>query len=160
MPKAKVKRATKSSDSEPTINVNLKSIKPPKFTTTMECKTSDTVYSIKEKLTKIDEVKDSHLELSSFRLLVKGRVATDSKLISEIVPEGETSVNLTVMIKKKEEGEQDTPKPSSNSPDPDVPFELEKHDDTWNDIKNILTNRLGQSDGDRIYEKMRLKYYS
>lgn len=154
MPKAKVKKNRPSGSNASTINVTLKSIKAPKFTTTLECKSSDTIHSVKEKLGQTEHAKGC--APSSFRFLIKGKVASDTKLLSDLSEDG-SDLTFTVMIKKQDESATPEPEPE---PEPQVPVDLKKDDPAWTDIKEILVKRLGESDGTRIYSSMHSKYYN
>lgn len=150
MPKAKVKKNRSTGSSVSNIKVTLKSIKTPKFTTTLECKSSDTIHSVKEKLGETEHVKG--YAPSSFRFLIKGKVVSDTKLLNELSEDG-SDLNFTVMVKKQD----DT---STPEPEPQAVVDLKKDDPAWSDIKQVLIKRLGEADGARIYTSMHSKYYN
>lgn len=145
MPQPKRKIARTAGDSS-TITVNLKSIKPPKFNLSKVVSASDTVYALKKELLSDSStgLTDAH-SVDDIRLLIKGKVITNSKVLNDLVTDG--SINFTVMVA--------APKPKEDAePEPELPSATVS-EKSWAEIGEILTRDLGPVEGQNALQKFK-----
>lgn len=108
------------------VTVTLKSIKPPKFSVSLDFPDSDTIYKVK---TTLIEKESLAVEAADIKFLVKGKVVQDATVLSEL-----DNLSFMCMIAKTK----------TESPVPETPKESEKHKidyvspEAWEKILEIL----------------------
>ena len=124
------KKWLKSANSQKSLKLTLKNIRPPKFTLDHEFDPNDTVYQVKEYL--ISEGKAQ--EANQLKLLLKGKVLHDSELLSGL--NTDTAI-ITVMISRVNKPDISTQEPSIQT---QYPMTL-----PWKAIESALSSELKDS---------------
>lgn len=125
-------RIAKHNTPRTTVQLTLKSVRPPKFNLTEQFGGNDTVFSIKQRI--VQEGHCHHVE--SVKLLLKGKVLHDNNILADL---GVANAAVTVMIAKEEVGshtnaESEAPEKSiQGEQTPTVP---------WDDIYTLLRQKL------------------
>lgn len=92
------------------LKINLKSVRPPKFSLECQFARNDTVSQVKERLVKDGKAQGTE----QLKLLLKGKVLHDSELLSAVVDD---TADVNVMISKASSPAAMTP-PLKSIPDP------------------------------------------
>ncbi|KAK6458799.1 uncharacterized protein RJT20DRAFT_123890 [Scheffersomyces xylosifermentans] len=145
-------------DTERTVTLKFKSIKPPfKFTTDLvNIPISSTVYKIKSDLIEaVPTLKDAGVTPANLKLLLKSKVVQDTSTISSL-PNLESEVSFNCMVLAPAPGAE-THKETNNStvesdPIPIIPIEIKQS--TWNKIHEILKEDLGEKQAKEAFTKL------
>ncbi|ANB12682.1 Mdy2p [Sugiyamaella lignohabitans] len=163
MPQAK-KKTLQSDDSktESSVSVTLKSIRNPKFVISFDdVPANDTVLSIKERLVGDPDgpLAEGGYATSNVRLLIKGKVISDSKTVGEVstATEGsdELSVSFVAMISQPDKEAISNKKEvgSEEEPEPVLPTVLSEA--AWNDIHTTLQKHLSHDEARVALQKFK-----
>ncbi|KAG4304240.1 hypothetical protein PORY_002421 [Pneumocystis oryctolagi] len=96
LPEWKGMKKTENNDSEETVNITIKTLRGPKKTVNIKAQRSDTILCIKKNVSKA-----LNIDLSQVRLLNKGKVLVDTKLVSDVLELGQTKIVLQTIIMEK-----------------------------------------------------------
>lgn len=147
-----------------TIKVTVKSIKAPKFVVSFEkVATSDSILDLKQQ---IFETQGRELfgganadPAASIRLLIKGKVISDSKVLSDLAPVGVEELSFVAMVSVV----LAKPSPSAGSNDEDPVVEVPEVASKpvvidaalWSDIGKLLIIKLGSGAGSSALNKLK-----
>lgn len=152
MPTAKRPRSSLESTSTTSTKqatVSVKSLRPPKFNVTVSASYADTVFTLKEKIA--SEAKIS----GSVKLLLKGKVISDTKAVEEIVDEqGKASLMAMVTAAEETPAEQIA---SAPLPEP-AAIDLEINADVWGAIESTLVGKFGDAKAKLVMERLQKGY--
>lgn len=119
------------------VELNLKSVRPPKFNITDKFSGNATVFTVKQRI--VQEGHCRHVE--SIKLLLKGKVLQDNTILSDL---GITSAAVTVMIAKEAAetsanttADASTATPTSQPTPASVP---------WEDIQTLLKQKISNGE--------------
>lgn len=153
MPVAKLKKSKVTADSKITATISLKSIRTPKFSTSVNnIPLTSTILSVKEALLSDKSLGlPAELTPASLKFLVKGKVVTDSKLVESVVSDdenGHKSASFTVMISTPspvaEAEAEPEPEPSPES----VPSYLQPA--VWEPLVQELAKSISDSEAKEL----------
>lgn len=142
-------KTSANSDSASTIQVSLKSIKPPfKFSTQLQLPASHTVYKVKSDLIgTLLSLKDTGVKAADVKLLVKGKVMQDTSSLSTIV-NGEQELSFMCMVSQPSVAEPDVAADPSDDKIEEVTPVAASNDrvvispDAWFKIRKVLVEDL------------------
>jgi hypothetical protein len=129
------------------VKVALKSIRNPKFSVALEdIQTSDSILMVKERLLGDPDgpLADMNYQVSNIKFLVSGKVISDSRSLEDVAGE-EPLVSFTVLLTQPSDEPEIAP-PSNN---------LEINENLWADIKGVIVKRLGESQGEKVYTRLK-----
>lgn len=92
-----LQNSIESSNFSKLIKVGVKSIKPPRFNTEIECPIKNTIHEVKQQL--IESKSLAGLQPTEIKLLLKGKVISDSTLLGSLITD-ELDIKFTAMINK------------------------------------------------------------
>lgn len=149
MPVAKLKKSKVTADSKITATISLKSIRAPKFSTSVNnIPLTSTILSVKEALLSDKSLGlPAELTPASLKFLVKGKVVTDSKLVESVVSDdenGHKSASFTVMISTPSPVAEAEPEPSPES----VPSYLQPA--VWEPLVQELAKSISDSEAKEL----------
>ncbi|KAJ9570943.1 uncharacterized protein HLK63_E01947 [Nakaseomyces glabratus] len=129
-------------DATASVELTLKSIRPPKFTFTDKFGSDATVFTVKQRV--VDEGHCRHIQ--SVKLLLKGKVLHDNMVLKDL---GVSNAAITVMIAKEEEIKSTPPTIEARTP-ASVP---------WSDIQALLNNKVANADEAKtMFEQLQKGY--
>jgi hypothetical protein len=129
------------------VKIALKSIRNPKFSVALEdIQTSDSILMVKERLLGDPDgpLADMNYHVSNIKFLVGGKVISDSRSLEDVAGE-EPLVSFTVLLTQPSDEPEIAP-PSNN---------LEINENLWADIKGVIVKRLGESQGEKVYTRLK-----
>ncbi|CCJ30497.1 unnamed protein product [Pneumocystis jirovecii] len=127
---------------EEQIDITIKTLRGPKKTTNIKARHSDTIYCIKKSVSNAFNV-----DLSQIRLLNKGKVLMDTKLVSDILESNQTKALLQLMIMEKKVPAEKTQisckitEPTTTTQNETVQL-LKLDTSFWEDLKAFLSTKL------------------
>ncbi|KAG5436991.1 hypothetical protein PCANB_001266 [Pneumocystis canis] len=151
-----------------TVNVTVKSLRGPKKVINIEMKLDDTILNVKQKVSE-----GYGVELSQIRLLNKGKILTNMKLISEILELDQTEISLQAMIMEKKISTQDAQLPSCevqaknevfeknsslNTQSDSIPQPIILDTAFWEDLKSFLSKKLDNNACITVYNTFKQAY--
>ncbi|KAG4302433.1 hypothetical protein PCK1_001269 [Pneumocystis canis] len=150
------------------VNVTVKSLRGPKKVINIEMKLDDTILNVKQKVSE-----GYGVELSQIRLLNKGKILTNMKLISEILELDHTEISLQAMIMEKKISTQDAQLPSCevqaknevfeknsslNTQSDSIPQPIILDTAFWEDLKSFLSKKLDNNACITVYNTFKQAY--
>ncbi|KAK9470225.1 uncharacterized protein V1510DRAFT_408596 [Dipodascopsis tothii] len=159
MPVIKKKKAAVKDDSHMTIG--FKSLRPPQFNEEItSLQPSDTVLAAKRML--IASLGLDY-DLTSIRLLLKGKVVPDSRLLKEVVgPSGKCQF-MVMMPSSRGSSQPATPSVSSHITSKDgysVPEKVILSDAVWSEISSVLEKHLEADEVKAALERLQRGFHS
>ncbi|CDK28978.1 unnamed protein product [Kuraishia capsulata CBS 1993] len=149
------------------INLTVKSIRPPRFTATVSASSKDLVYNVKKQLVQsVPELKDIHE--SQLKLMLKTKVLPDTTTLGSHVPDGEDALSLMVMVGKLEAGAENSSLVAAEAvtPNPEkaskalsaeaMDVDLKISETAWSKVYAILEGEISdKSRLDAYFEKIK-----
>ncbi|CAN3474826.1 hypothetical protein DICA0_B09472 [Diutina catenulata] len=141
------------SEAEKRVSVSFKSIKPPfKFSAELEVPVSLSVHRVKQLLiAAVPSLTEGKVEPHDLKVLIKSKVASDSSLLSAVVPEDATAVSATVMVSAPKPVE--TKAAAERFYDPEVSPVVT--DATWKTIAEALAKDIGADAAGQLVAKFK-----
>lgn len=139
-------------EAEKRVSVLFKSIKPPfKFSAELEVPVLLLVHRVKQLLiAAVPSLTEGKVEPHDLKVLIKSKVASDSSLLSAVVPEDATAVSATVMVSAPKPVET---KAAAESDDPEVSPVVT--DATWKTIAEALAKDIGADAAGQLVAKFK-----
>lgn len=139
-------------EAEKRVSVLFKSIKPPfKFAAELEVPVLLLVHRVKQLLiAAVPSLTEGKVEPHDLKVLIKSKVASDSSLLSAVVPEDATAVSATVMVSAPKPVET---KAAAESDDPEVSPVVT--DATWKTIAEALAKDIGADAAGQLVAKFK-----
>lgn len=138
-PTPKKKRSVPSKDSQDRqINITIKSIKAPKFTESLVLSGSSSVIDVKQQLSQ-------HAPAAAIKLLVKGKVIPDSRLLRDLTDSSELAFMAMVSA-------------TTAAPEPSTPETMTPTDTSaipWPQIEQVLNTHMGASEAQTVLAKFK-----
>ncbi|KTW30545.1 uncharacterized protein T551_01828 [Pneumocystis jirovecii RU7] len=140
------------------IDITIKTLRGPKKTTNIKARHSDTIYCIKKSVSNAFNV-----DLSQIRLLNKGKVLMDTKLVSDILESNQTKALLQLMIMEKKVPAEKTQisckitEPTTTTQNETVQL-LKLDTSFWEDLKAFLSTKLDSNTCHALYNIFKQAY--
>lgn len=140
-------------EAEKRVSVLFKSIKPPfKFAAELEVPVLLLVHRVKQLLiAAVPSLTEGKVEPHDLKVLIKSKVASDSSLLSAVVPEDATAVSATVMVSAPKPVE--TKAAAERFYDPEVSPVVT--DATWKTIAEALAKDIGADAAGQLVAKFK-----
>lgn len=129
------KNSSESSNVNKLIKVGVKSIKPPRFNTEIECPIKNTIHEVKQQLIESENL--AGLQPTEIKLLLKGKVISDSTLLDSLITD-ELDIKFTAMINKSAASQSAAP--AEQTPVPETPSGSATSI-PWEDILKLLQEK-------------------
>lgn len=124
------------------IQVNLRSIKPPKFSVDYSLSGKTTIYTLKQKLVENGYVNDN----STIKLMNKSKIAGDEVSLEDLAKENKLS--LVVMVSKEATSNvQEDTEPPSELPSKTITSQ------SWSKIHQLLRDDLGEPEASKVLDR-------
>lgn len=152
MPNPKRARERKVTSTERLVKVNLKSIRSPKFSVSVDnVAVSNNILMVKEQLLGDPDgpLADTNYQVTNLRFLIKGKVISDATSLEDVIGQDESELSFTVMLTQPPEP------PSPEGEESPVPQTLEINESLWADIRGVIVKRLGEAQGEKVFVKLR-----
>lgn len=124
------------------VQVNLRSIKPPKFSVDYSLSGKATIYSLKQKLVEDGQVADK----STIKLMNKSKIAGDEASLEDLAKDNK--VSLVVMVSKETAlNVQEDAEPQSELPSRVITSQ------SWTKIHQLLRDDLGEPEASKVLDR-------